>query len=135
MENNIKISNDGKPITNMVSSTNHVWVSVLNSAIIKCFHSNRFVVYLFFKQNVRYKDEISFRCSFELLHEVNLAPQVTKMLSTCDDIIRQHKAACLRVTSLLACKDMIWVGTSAGVLLTISAIPTSIGIEAPIVTG
>lgn len=57
------------------------------------------------------------------------------MLSNCDDIIRQHKAACLRVTSLLACKEMIWVGTSAGVLLTISAIPTSVGIESPIVTG
>ena len=36
----------------------------------------------------------------------------------CDDIIRQHKAACLRVTSLLACKDLLWVGTSAGVILT-----------------
>ncbi|XP_037050154.1 uncharacterized protein LOC119084247 isoform X2 [Bradysia coprophila] len=113
VESSIKISTDGKPITNMVASTNHVWVSVLNSANIKCFHSN----------------------SFELLHEVNLAPQVNKMLSNCDDIIRQHKAACLRVTSLLACKEMVWVGTSAGVLLTISAIPTAMGIEAPIVTG
>ncbi|KAJ4436175.1 hypothetical protein ANN_18805 [Periplaneta americana] len=36
----------------------------------------------------------------------------------CDDIIRQHKAACLRVTSLLACKDLLWIGTSAGVILT-----------------
>jgi hypothetical protein len=36
-----------------------------------------------------------------------------------DDIIRQHKTACLRVTSLLACKDLLWIGTSAGVLLTL----------------
>ncbi len=36
----------------------------------------------------------------------------------CDDIIRQHKAACLRVTAVLACKDMLWVGTSAGVVVT-----------------
>lgn len=43
------------------------------------------------------------------------------MLSNCDEIIRQHKAACLRVTSLLSCKDLIWIGTSAGVLLTIPA--------------
>lgn len=35
-----------------------------------------------------------------------------------DAIIRQHKAACLRVTSLLICKDLLWVGTSAGVILT-----------------
>lgn len=133
MENNITISTEGKPITNMVSSTNHVWVSVLNSANIKCFHSNRFdslliSIYTEWKLYV-------LLFSYELLHEVNLAPQVNKMLSNCDDIIRQHKAACLRVTSLLACKEMIWVGTSAGVLLTISAIPTSVGIESPIVTG
>lgn len=37
-----------------------------------------------------------------------------------DHIIRQHKAACLRVTSLLSCKDLLWIGTSAGVVLTMS---------------
>lgn len=42
------------------------------------------------------------------------------LVEGCDDIIRQHKAACLRVTSLLACKDLLWIGTSAGVLLTMS---------------
>lgn len=57
--------------------------------------------------------------SHQLITEVNLAPAVNKMLSNCDEIIRQHKAACLRVTSLLCCKDLIWIGTSAGVLLTI----------------
>jgi len=43
---------------------------------------------------------------------------VSKALSGCDEIIRQHKSACLRVTALLACKDMLWCGTSAGVVLT-----------------
>lgn len=69
------------------------------------------------------------------------------MLSNCDDIIRQHKAACLRVTSLLACKDLIWIGTSAGVILTISAsnyksrnsssssYNTTLNTDHPIVTG
>ena len=37
-----------------------------------------------------------------------------------DDIIRQHKSACLRITALLACKDLLWIGTSAGVVLTMS---------------
>lgn len=41
----------------------------------------------------------------------------------CDDIIRQHKAACLRVTALLAVKDLLWIGTSAGVVLTMSIPP------------
>ena len=39
-------------------------------------------------------------------------------VSGADAIIRQHKAACLRVTSLLICKDLLWIGTSAGVILT-----------------
>ncbi len=38
----------------------------------------------------------------------------------CDDIIRQHKTACLRVTALLACKDLLWIGTSSGVVLTLT---------------
>lgn len=59
--------------------------------------------------------------SHQLITEVNLAQAVNKMLSNCDEIIRQHKAACLRVTSLLSCRDLIWIGTSAGVLLTIPA--------------
>lgn len=73
--------------------------------------------------------------SFEIIFEVNLAPSVNKMLSSCDDIIRQHKAACLRVTSLLACKDLIWVGTSAGVLLTIATTNVCKGSAVPAVTG
>lgn len=36
-----------------------------------------------------------------------------------DAIIRQHKVACLRITSLLICKDSLWAGTSAGVVLTL----------------
>lgn len=70
------------------------------------------------------------------MFEVNLAPSVSKMLSNCDDIIRQHKAACLRVTSLLSCKDLIWIGTSAGVLLTIPALGYGKGsTNIPSVTG
>ncbi|XP_030081579.1 uncharacterized protein LOC111598504 isoform X2 [Drosophila hydei] len=97
--NQIQISSDSKPITNMTVANNLVWISIQNSAHIKCFHSN----------------------THQLITEVNLAPAVNKMLSNCDEIIRQHKAACLRVTSLLCCKDLIWIGTSAGVLLTIPA--------------
>ena len=40
-------------------------------------------------------------------------------LSGSDAIIRQHKAACLRITALLICKELLWVGTSAGVVLTL----------------
>lgn len=69
------------------------------------------------------------------MYDVNIAPTVNKMLSSCDDIIRQHKAACLRITSLLACKDLIWVGTSAGVILTIQAGNNRCKITNPVVRG
>uniref|UniRef100_A0A182Q6G1 DH domain-containing protein n=1 Tax=Anopheles farauti TaxID=69004 RepID=A0A182Q6G1_9DIPT len=113
IDSQIQISNDSKPITNMTVLNDYVWISVQNSAHIKCCHHE----------------------SFEVIFEVNLAPSVNKMLSNCDDIIRQHKAACLRVTSLLACKDLIWVGTSAGVLLTIAAHNVAKGSSLPAVTG
>ncbi|XP_058056101.1 uncharacterized protein LOC131207502 [Anopheles bellator] len=113
IDNQIQISNDSKPITNMTVLNDYVWISVQNSAHIKCCHHE----------------------SFEVIFEVNLAPSVNKMLSNCDDIIRQHKAACLRVTSLLACKELIWVGTSAGVLLTIAAHNVAKGSSLPVVTG
>jgi len=61
-------------------------------------------------------------------------------VAAADDIIRQHKMACLRVTALLACKDQLWVGTSAGVILTlplpkITLTTSKASLSAPNVTG
>ncbi|RLU24428.1 hypothetical protein DMN91_002517 [Ooceraea biroi] len=94
-----------------------VWISLHNSAVLRLFHSG----------------------NYECLTDINIAPAVTKMLASCDDIIRQHKAACLRVTALLACNELLWIGTSAGVLLTVP-IPhikpsTQRMSQPPIVTG
>ena len=57
-----------------------------------------------------------------------------------DDIIRQHKSACLRITALLTCKDLLWMGTSAGVLLTlpmpkVTTATEKSSVQAPTVTG
>ena len=71
----------------------------------------------------------SFLCSHELLFEIDVSNPVNKMLSTCDDIIRQHKSACLRITSLLACKDLLWIGTSAGVLLNLPVSNSTKGLQ------
>lgn len=57
-----------------------------------------------------------FFSSFEKLVYIPLNQQT---IAACDDIIRQHKTACLRVTSMLICKDLLWIGTSAGVILTL----------------
>ncbi|XP_018571322.1 rho guanine nucleotide exchange factor 17 isoform X2 [Anoplophora glabripennis] len=117
-ETSFTVNNDNnKSITCIILCGNGVWLSLQNSAVIKCYHA----------------------LTFEPLCEVNVAPAVTKMLTSCDDIIRQHKAACLRVTALVTCKDLLWIGTSAGVLLTmplphISSTVTKLA-SAPTVTG
>lgn len=118
----------------MAVSTMGVWLSLQNSAVLRLVHS----------------------VTRDVLAEVNTAPAVTKMLSSecpppranvytkcvlkflfvpsgCDDIIRQHKAACLRVTSLLAVKDLLWIGTSAGVVLTMT-IPAVVANTGKLVT-
>ena len=38
----------------------------------------------------------------------------------CDDIIRAHKLGCLRVSALHVCKETLWIGTSAGILINLS---------------
>lgn len=100
----------------------YTYVCLIDCAFLQKYNQTHINIYRFL---------VSF--SLQTVCEVNLAPSVDKMLSNCDNIIQQHKAACLRVTALLACKDIIWVGTSAGVLLTVT--PQNIGKATPIVTG
>ncbi|XP_043584598.1 rho guanine nucleotide exchange factor 17 isoform X8 [Bombus pyrosoma] len=100
IEHTFAVSNDTSLSVSCMASSGGlgVWISLHNSAVLRLFHS----------------------ASYECLTDINIAPAVTKMLTTgCDDIIRQHKAACLRVTALLACNELLWIGTSAGVLLTV----------------
>lgn len=86
-----------RSVYRMASSGMGVWISLQSSATVRLFHATR----------------------YECLADVDVAPPVHKMLQGSDAIIRQHKAACLRVTALLACKDLLWIGTSAGVVLTL----------------
>ncbi|XP_061932989.1 rho guanine nucleotide exchange factor 17 isoform X3 [Apis cerana] len=119
IEHTFAVSNDTSLSVSCMASSGGlgVWISLHNSAVLRLFHSG----------------------SYECLTDINIAPAVTKMLTSCDDIIRQHKAACLRVTALLACNELLWIGTSAGVLLTVP-IPhikpsTQRMSQPPIVTG
>ncbi len=43
-----------------------------------------------------------------------------KIILVCDDIIRAHKLGCLHVSTLHVCKETLWIGTSAGVLLNLT---------------
>uniref|UniRef100_A0A1A8QCD8 Rho guanine nucleotide exchange factor 17 n=1 Tax=Nothobranchius rachovii TaxID=451742 RepID=A0A1A8QCD8_9TELE len=95
-------------VTCMVAYGQGVWLALQGSAQVRLYHAQ----------------------TWESLTEVDVAPAVHKMLAGADAIIRQHKAACLRITALLACKDLLWIGTSAGVVLTLAIPAVSSGTSA-----
>uniref|UniRef100_A0A671L5U3 Rho guanine nucleotide exchange factor 17-like n=1 Tax=Sinocyclocheilus anshuiensis TaxID=1608454 RepID=A0A671L5U3_9TELE len=103
-EHSLQVGQDsGRCVTSMVSYGKGVWIALQGSAQVRLYHAS----------------------TYESLTEVDVAPAVHKMLAGSDAIIRQHKAACLRITALLACKDLLWIGTSAGVVLTLAIPPVS----------
>lgn len=100
---NLKISMQSIIIDNMepMGDMKGVWVSFKNCHLIHLYDIKRHI----------------------LLLEVNLANQVDRILSFGSEIIRQHKNACLKTTSLLnyrdtreAC-DTLFIGTSAGIIV------------------
>ncbi|XP_064637015.1 uncharacterized protein LOC135493544 [Lineus longissimus] len=91
-------SDSDRPVHCMACSSKGVWIAIQNSSKVALFNAT----------------------SCDFLVEVNVAQIVAQKLATADDIIRQHKTACLRITALMACKDLLWVGTSAGIILTVA---------------
>ncbi|RUS82014.1 hypothetical protein EGW08_010241, partial [Elysia chlorotica] len=111
-------SDSSKAVQCLVSSGQGVWVASQQTSKVMLFHA----------------------VTYEFLLEVSIAQAVSQKLQSADDIIRQHKAACLRITALMVCKDLLWVGTSAGVILTIpipriTSTTTRGSLATPIVTG
>ncbi|KAK7475293.1 hypothetical protein BaRGS_00033440 [Batillaria attramentaria] len=111
-------SDQNRAVQCMVSSGQGVWVACQQSSKVSLFHAT----------------------TYEFLLEVSVAQAVSQKLQSADDIIRQHKAACLRITALLVCKDLLWVGTSAGVILSIpipkiTSTTTHGALATPTVTG
>ncbi|XP_039265153.1 uncharacterized protein LOC120340841 [Styela clava] len=93
------VTNDNKrQIYCMVSCGYGVWIALDKRPQIKLYHT----------------------VTHDLLTDVDVSTPVSKMLASADAIIRQHKSACLRITALLVCNDLLWVGTSAGVVLTLT---------------
>ncbi|XP_057203473.1 rho guanine nucleotide exchange factor 17-like isoform X2 [Triplophysa rosa] len=103
-EHSFQVGQDSaRCFTSIVNYGKGVWMALQGSAQVRLYHAS----------------------TYESLTEVDVAPAVHKMLAGSDAIIRQHKAACLRITALLACKDLLWIGTSAGVVLTLVIPPVS----------
>ncbi|XP_053871841.1 rho guanine nucleotide exchange factor 17 [Malaclemys terrapin pileata] len=99
-----------RSVTCMVSCSPGIWIALQSSAQVRLYHAT----------------------SYEQLAEVDITPLVHKMLAGSDAIIRQHKAACLRITALLVCKDLLWIGTSAGVVLTLSITANATSLKTPL---
>lgn len=105
-EHSFQVGTDSsRCVTCMVAYGQGVWLALQGSAQVRLYHAQ----------------------TWDVLTEVDVAPAVHKMLAGADAIIRQHKAACLRITALLACKDLLWIGTSAGVVLTLAVPKVSSG--------
>ncbi|GFR25207.1 rho guanine nucleotide exchange factor 17 [Trichonephila clavata] len=98
IENTFHVVSDiVRHITAIVYSEQGVWITVQSSPVIHLYHAT----------------------SYEHILELNISLPVTKMLSgkAYDEIIKQHKLACLRVSSICIEKNLLWIGTSAGVVL------------------
>ncbi|KFU84833.1 Rho guanine nucleotide exchange factor 17, partial [Chaetura pelagica] len=107
-EHTLQVGQDsGRSVTCMVSTGTGVWVALQSSAQVRLYHAS----------------------SYEQLAEADITPPVHKMLA--GELGCQ--AACLRITALLACKDLLWIGTSAGVVLTLAvsakAAPALVGLS------
>ncbi|KAM5315936.1 rho guanine nucleotide exchange factor 17 [Glossophaga mutica] len=105
LEHTFSVGQDSsRSVACMVDSSLGVWVTLKGSAHVCLYHPD----------------------TFEQLSEVDVTPPVHRMLAGSDAIIRQHKAACLRITALLVCEELLWVGTSAGVVLTMPTSPSTV---------
>ncbi|KAJ8297486.1 hypothetical protein KUTeg_024017 [Tegillarca granosa] len=119
IETKFQVTSDtNRSVQCLVCSGQGVWMATQQSSKVLLYHAT----------------------TYEFLTDVSIAQAVGAKLQSADDIIRQHKAACLRITSLLVCKDLLWIGTSAGVILTltmprITTTSTSGSITSPSVTG
>ncbi|XP_054715592.1 rho guanine nucleotide exchange factor 17-like [Uloborus diversus] len=141
----VQIANDASPISHMVLIEGRLWCATLNSIVIinptsiQIEHTfqaasevRRHVTGISYASGLGVWVSIQASpsvhlyhvTSYDLLLELDVTPPVTRMLSSCDDIIRQHKLACLRVSSIsVDSKGLLWIGTSAGVVLRFSRSP------------
>ncbi|CAB3403310.1 unnamed protein product [Caenorhabditis bovis] len=87
-------------ITIMATSGAHLFVSGRKSTIV-------YVVDLF---------------TLQVVNHFNVAPFVRSQLTGREDILREHKMGCLRVSCLTVARSHLWIGTSAGFVLSTSII-------------
>ncbi|CAF1243460.1 unnamed protein product [Adineta ricciae] len=80
------------------SLMHHVWITSQGSHEIRLYHAT----------------------NLNCLFETSIRTIVAQKLQICDDIIRAHKLGCLHISTLNICKETLWIGTSAGILLNLT---------------
>ncbi|XP_070553734.1 rho guanine nucleotide exchange factor 17-like isoform X2 [Ptychodera flava] len=137
----LTIGNSNAPITKMAAVAGKLWCGRQNYIIVvdpnsfiveqhlqmsceqnhnvQCIVTSGLGVWISLSQQSNAVVKLYHATNYTNLADVDVTQAVHKMLAGSDAIIRQHKAACLRITALLTCKDLLWVGTSAGVVLTL----------------
>lgn len=74
MDETFQISSETKPISHMAVAGGTIWLSLHNAAQLRCYNSS----------------------TREQLAEINITPQVTKMLHGKEDDVLQWTSFCLR---------------------------------------
>jgi hypothetical protein len=74
-----------------------VWVACISNLDVRLYHATKFTV----------------------LAEINIKQCVSQKLAGLDELIKLHKLSCLKITCLYVCKDTLWIGTSAGIILNV----------------
>ncbi|KAL3310409.1 hypothetical protein Ciccas_011028, partial [Cichlidogyrus casuarinus] len=88
---------DGRNISLMLYGGHSVWVATENSCKVELFHAT----------------------SANHIMDIDIKPTVMQRIQYCDEIIVRHKEHCLRITCMSMCKDLLLIGTSAGVIVVI----------------
>uniref|UniRef100_UPI00358DF38C rho guanine nucleotide exchange factor 17-like n=1 Tax=Myxine glutinosa TaxID=7769 RepID=UPI00358DF38C len=112
VEHSVPVGSPGevqRPVACLVATSRAVAASLQGSCLLSLF------------------DPTTFQC----ITVVDVSPAVSRVLAGSDAIIQQHKSACLRVTALRPTDALLWVGTSAGVLLTLPLPPLNPSSRSP----
>jgi len=54
---------------------------------------------------------------FHCLLVLNIRQSIVEKLETCDDVLRCHKLGCLHIRTMSIYENILWIGTSAGIIL------------------
>ncbi|GIY29151.1 rho guanine nucleotide exchange factor 17 [Caerostris extrusa] len=118
----IQVATNVTPILKMILVDEKLWCSTLNSIAII--------------DTTSLELEYTFQVVSDLeRHITSLRPFSIVYLLFCyyllhDEIIKQHKLACLRISSVCVEKNLLWIGTSTGVVLNL-VVPPAIASLSP----